>query len=288
MTRLVSFLPRLVALTVVWLLLTAAITFAAGERLQTSPTPQPPAGSTTTTTAAPAVLIVPDVRHQAYVFAKGILEDAGFAWRVTGGAPGYASNLVVAQLPAPGTRVVDTGAPTIALQLAQGSYAQEGAPENASPFAGTRLVLADAGLAAPKPAAKPKSVTRTTAATPAKAPAAKAPAAKAPAIPHPRPAAFTGPGTRPEPQNELPLPLRAARLEEWLAARPKPTDANVRYWLYQHAWIVDGAKAGWWHGGEALKTLIAVDRRVWQLWGIGAKSESVAKTALAEVEARSS
>jgi hypothetical protein len=37
--------------------------------------------------AAPArpVLVVPNVQGQVYVFAKGILEDAGFAWHVTGG-----------------------------------------------------------------------------------------------------------------------------------------------------------------------------------------------------------
>jgi hypothetical protein len=299
--RVVSFLPRLVALTVIWLLLTAAITFAAGERLQTTAAPQVTTTPGTTTTAAPAVLVVPDVRHQAYVFAKGILEDAGFAWKVTGAVPGFASNLVAAQLPAPGTRVVDTGAPTIALQLAKGSYGQQGAPENTSPFAGTRLVLADVAAAPkalakprpkalakprPKPAAKPKH-----AAVPKRTAAAAVPRqskAKAPAVPHPRLAAFTGPGTRPEPQDELPLPVRAARLEQWLASRPKPTDANVKHWLYQHAWIVAGARAGWWHGSDALKTLIDVDRRVWQLWGIGARSESIARTALAEVEARAS
>lgn len=291
MSRVVSFLPRLVALTVVWLLLTAAITFAAGERLQTTAPPQPTTTPATTTTAAPAVLVVPDVRHQAYVFAKGILEDAGFAWKVTGAVPGFASNLVAAQLPAPGTRVVDTGAPTIALQLAKGNYGQQGAPENAAPFTGTKLVLADVAVAAAPKAlhAAPKALPKPTAAPKTVAAVKTAPKpAKAPAIPRPRPAAFTGPGTRPEPQDELALPVRAAKLADWLASHPKPTDANVKYWLYQHAWIVAGARAGWWHGSDALKTLIDVDRRVWQLWGIGAKSESVARTALAEVEARAS
>ena len=32
-------------------------------------------------------LVVPDVRKQAYVFAKGTLEQGGFAWRVEGGVP---------------------------------------------------------------------------------------------------------------------------------------------------------------------------------------------------------
>ncbi|HET8607229.1 MAG TPA: PASTA domain-containing protein [Gaiellaceae bacterium] len=286
MTRLVAFLPRLVALTVVWLLLTAAITFAAGEKLQSSPAPAA-LSTPAVTTPKLAVLVVPDVRRQAYVFAKGILEDAGFAWKVTGGVPGYASNLVAAQLPAPGTRVIDTGAPMISLQLARGSYAPEGDPENTSPFSGTPLKLADVAAAAPAatPAAKAKA--KPAAAKPATA--APKPAKKtAPKIPHPRPTAFTGPGTRPEPQNELPLPRRALKLRAWLGTHPKPTDGNVKYWLYQHAWIVDGAAAGWWHGDDALRTLIGVDQRVWQLWGIGERSEAVARKTLAEVEARSS
>jgi hypothetical protein len=73
----------------------------------------------------------------------------------------------------------------------------------------------------------------------------------------------------------------------WLNRHPNATDANVKHWLYQHAWIVTGAEMGWSHGAEALRTLIAADRRVWALWGIGARSAAVARQALAEVEARS-
>jgi hypothetical protein len=36
-----------------------------------------------------------------------------------------------------------------------------------------------------------------------------------------------------------------------------------------------------------LRTLLVADRRVWALWGIGARSTAVARQALAEVEARS-
>jgi hypothetical protein len=35
-------------------------------------------------TASPKTLVVPQVTGQAYVFAKGILQDGGFAWRVSG------------------------------------------------------------------------------------------------------------------------------------------------------------------------------------------------------------
>jgi hypothetical protein len=133
MTRLRKLLPRLIAATGVWLLLTAAITYAA------APTAAPVRAQRATPTLAPPTLVVPDVRGQIYVFAKGMLEDAGFAWKVTGSVQGYAANTVAAQSPAPGTRVLDTGSPTIRLKLAHGTYAQVGTPENASPFAGTKL-----------------------------------------------------------------------------------------------------------------------------------------------------
>src|SRR5206468_268830 len=79
MARLSAFVPRLVALTLIWLLATAALTYAAGRRMAASvvkPLAKPPVQ------AQRRVLVVPDVRRQAYVFAKGILGDAGFAWKV--------------------------------------------------------------------------------------------------------------------------------------------------------------------------------------------------------------
>jgi hypothetical protein len=60
----------------------------------------------------------------------------------------------------------------------------------------------------------------------------------------------------------------------------------VDHWLYQHNWIVTGARFGWSGGAEALRVLIQVDRRVQQLWGVGGKSELMARQSLAEVEAR--
>jgi len=276
MPRRRSLLPRLVALTVVWLLLTAAITYAAGRRLSTPQSVRAPQAA-----VAPAdseTVVVPDVRRQAYVFAKGILEEAGFAWTVAGTVQGYAANTVAEQLPAPGTRVVDTGTPTIELRLARGRYPQTGDPENASPFAGTPLKLS-AGervgeFATAKPKAKPEHARKHARATPKREPDPE------------RKPDFTFPGQRPEPQDELPLPERARRLGTWLATGPKPTDANVSRWLYQHAWVVAGAREGWWHGAEALRLLIGADRRAQAAWGIGEKSESVARAALAEVTAR--
>jgi hypothetical protein len=102
----------------------------------------------------------------------------------------------------------------------------------------------------------------------------------------PRPAAFHVPGAPEEPLDEITLPARARRLDSWLTSAGGPTAANQRHWLYQHAWILTGAKFGWWHGDEALRVLIRVDRRVESKWGIGHRSEAAARQALAAVEAK--
>jgi len=88
-----------------------------------------------------------------------------------------------------------------------------------------------------------------------------------------------------EPLDEMPLAQRAKLLSAWITSHPK-TPASVRHFLYQNSWIVTGARFGWWHGAEALRELIAADRAAQQRWGIGRRSELVARTALAEVEAR--
>jgi hypothetical protein len=100
-----------------------------------------------------------------------------------------------------------------------------------------------------------------------------------------RPAAFNVPGAPTEPLDEIALPVRARRLDAWLTAGRRPTAANQRHWLYQHAWITTGAKFGWWHGAEALRLLVRVDRRIESRWGIGYRSEAVARRALATVGA---
>jgi hypothetical protein len=132
---------RLLLLAVVLAALggTATLTYAAGQKIAAPPR----AAATKPPAATLATLVVPDVRHQAYVFAKESLQDEGFAWRVRGGVPGYAANTVVGQSPAPGTRVVDTGAPLVTVTLARnGKYRPTGEPQNASPYAPTALRLA--------------------------------------------------------------------------------------------------------------------------------------------------
>jgi PASTA domain len=277
--------PRvaLVALVLVLGLGTATLTLAANS----TSTPTPPAA---VAPAEPQELVVPDVRRQAYVFAKGSLEQEGFAWRVEGVVPGYAANTVVAQTPAPGARVVADGNPIVVLRLARNSaYTQEGTPENAAPYPGKPARLVGA-----KPASKPKAAkpARTIAAkaapkaAPAKAKPARKPkpAAKAPASRRP---AFTVAGAPAEPRDEIALPARARQLAAWVEAHPRKTRRNVNHWLYQHSWIVTGAGFGWSGGEAALRTLIAVDGRIQKLWGIGARSELVARRALTDVEKRS-
>ena len=280
--RLATLLPRAVVVALIWVLATAAFTFAADTTII--------GPSSTSSTSAPAKapeLVVPSVTGQAYVFAKGILEDGGFAWRLSGSVRGYASNRVMAQTPAAGTRVVDTGAPTIVLRLVRGPYAENGRPVATSSYPGTKIKLANLAAAtvpvAPvrKPAAKP-------AAKPVVKPKRK-PKSKhkvKPAVQRKRPPAFAAAGAPREPLDEISLPARALRLEAWLGTRPR-TRANVQNWLYQHAWIVTGAKFGWWHGARALQTLIAVDRQVERQWGIGGKSQAVAKAALVKVSRKS-
>jgi hypothetical protein len=304
--RLPSFLPRIAVLVLVALGATAGLTFAAGSQV-----PSAPAVPTVAATP-PAPLIVPDVRNQAFVFAKGTLGDAGFAWRVAGSVRGYAANVVASQTPAAGTRIVDTGAPLITLTLKRNSsYPQSGEAADTSPYPGTVVQAADLagnalGPAAPAtqtPAAAAKTAavktpkTPKTAAAPAKtaAPvtAATATTAATPTKsgaaakwPQSRPVAFDAPGARKEPLDEMPLPDRATALATWLGAHRVKTAASAKYWLYQNEWIVAGAEFGWWRGAEALQTLIAVDLRSQKLWGIGAKSAAAAQQALRDMQAR--
>ena len=300
--RLATLAPRLIALVVIWLLAAASWTLAAG-----GPTPSDPAATTPAAgePAAPEVLVVPDVQKQTYVFAKGILQDDGFAWRVKGKVKGFAANTVATQTPAPGTKVIDNGAPTVVVTLKRSSeYEERGVPENESPYEGTPVVLLSDWKAenavtttAPAPAAPAPTTTApapaptTTAPAPAPAPTttAAAPPAPAPAPPPPgyRAPDFVVPGAPGEPADEMPLPQRAKMLQRRVAAlTSRPGEQFVQHWLYQHAWIVTGAGFGWQDGDIALGTLIQVDRSLYVRYGFGQKSERVARNMLAWVESQ--
>jgi hypothetical protein len=265
--RIATRLPRLAIVGIVLLLASATLAVGAAKRMAAVPKGAPAPVTTPTVT-------VPDITGQAFVFAKGTLEDAGLAWKVVGGVHGYAANKVAKQSPAAGTKLRDTGAPTITVTLERTAYPQQGEPEDVSPYFGTSVQP----IGLPRPAVAP-------APTPvAPAPATK-PAATA-AKPATRTPDFVVSGARKEPQKEMPLPQRAHLLVAFIASHPKSA-ANVRHFLYQNSWIVTGAKFGWWHGAAALRELIAADRAAQQRWGIGRKSELVARAALSEVEARS-
>jgi hypothetical protein len=126
-------LRRVAAIAFLSFLTVVPFTFAADPR------PTAPRGTLRPATRKQATLIVPSVQGQAYVFAEGMLEDAGFSWYV-GGKNGFSANRVIAQSPAPGTRVLDTGAPLITLKLARNrTYGQNGSPDNKSPYRGTAV-----------------------------------------------------------------------------------------------------------------------------------------------------
>ncbi len=228
-------------------------------------------------TAPPPTKKVPDVVGQPYVFAESELQESGFAWRVEGEVDGWAEALVERQDPLGGTEVVDTGAPLVKLRLLEPEQNQGGTPENKSPFPGTKIIY-PAGTRPPTTSKPTKTITTTTK-KPTKPKPTKKPESET------RPPAFVVAGARPEPLDEIPLPQRARQLDTWLDAHRQKSAANADHWLYQHSWIVTGAKFGWWHGEEALEILIAVDERIQQLWGIGAESEAQARAALAYVQA---
>src|SRR4029077_1552413 len=83
--RIASRLPRLAIVGVVLLLASATLAVGAAKRLTAVPQGAPAPVSAPT-------LVVPDLSGQAFVFAKGTLEDTGFAWHVMGPVHGYAAN----------------------------------------------------------------------------------------------------------------------------------------------------------------------------------------------------
>jgi len=249
--RFTALIPRLLALTVIWLLGAATFTLAAEKKAAT------PTQTVASQAVKPALLTVPDVRGKAYVFAKGILQDAGLAWRIQGSVQGYAANSVVYQSPRAGARVVDNGAPTVTLRLSKNSaYGERGLPENEAPYSGTRILSlsdwrAEHAQAQETTSTTPPTTATTTATTPT----------TTEAQPPPEPAKtrkpdFEVPGAPAEPTDELALPTRARMLARRMDGMSKPTNRLVNYWLYQHSWIVAGARFGWHDGAEALRILI--------------------------------
>lgn len=126
-SRRILTLPRLTAVAAAGLLVSATISLAADKPAAMKP-------AATHVRGPRPVKTVPDVLHQLFVFASGMLEDGGFGWKVRGAVKGYPANMVFAQSPRPGTRVIDTGNPTITLWLARGKGPELGEPQNRSPY----------------------------------------------------------------------------------------------------------------------------------------------------------
>jgi hypothetical protein len=274
--RFTALLPRLLALTVIWLLGAATFTLAAEKKAVT------PTQTVASQAAKPTLLTVPDVRGKAYVFAKGILQDSGLAWRVQGSVQGYAANSVVYQSPRAGARVVDNGAPTVTLRLSKNStYGERGLPENEAPYPGTRILSLSEWRAEHEQPQETTSTSPPTATTTPTTTETQPP----PETAETRKPDFEVPGAPAEPADELTLPARARMLARRMDAMSKPTNQLVNYWLYQHAWIVTGARFGWHDGAEALRILIKVDQSLVRRFDFGARSERVARRALAYVEA---
>jgi len=294
--RLTALLPRFLALTVIWLLGAATYTLAADT------VPIAKHEKKAEAAAKPHVLMVPDVRKKAYVFAKGILQDAGFAWRVDGNVKGFSANTVTVQRPAPGTKVIDNGAPLVVLSLSRNTtYGESGLPENSAPYKATRVVLVSdwaRDQIEPTTSGETETTSTETGAT-TTAPVATT---TAPAATTTEPVATTTEPEQPgektrkpdfevagapvEPANEMPLPERARALEHRLAGKGKPSQRLINFWLYQHSWIVTGARFGWHDGAQALRILIKVDQSLERRFGFGARSEVLARRALAYVEAQ--
>jgi hypothetical protein len=128
---------RVAAIAALAFLTAVPFAFAANHTSRGTPSP-----AARVTAQKPATLVVPDVLGQPYVFAEGALEDAGLAWYVVGNK-GFAANTVVSQSPAPGTKLVDTGAPLVTLKVDRNrTYMQRGRPDNKSPYHGTSVRLA--------------------------------------------------------------------------------------------------------------------------------------------------
>jgi hypothetical protein len=285
--RFTALIPRLLALTVIWLLGAATFTLAADKK-----TTPPTTGADPAQAAKPTVLTVPDVRNKAYVFAKGILQDAGLAWSVRGAVQGYSANVVVWQSPSPGSRVIDNGAPIVSVRLSKNAaYGERGLPENEAPYTGTRVVyLADwreaheqstQSTSTQATTSEPSTTTAETAPT-----TTTEPSTTTEPEPETRKPDFEVPGAPAEPADEVTLSQRARQLAKRMDAMPKPTNRLVNYWLYQHSWIVTGARFGWHDGAEALRILIKVDQSLERRFDFGARSETVARRALAYVEAQ--
>ena len=141
-------------------------------------------------------------------------------------------------------------------------YAQEGTPEDKSPYAG-----APAPPVRRRATRQPKAKVKAKPKTVSNAGSHKAEAdqdhccreeAEACSEEQPRASPRSSCRARPkEPLDEIDLATRAKQAQRLGQRAPERTPAALDHWLYQHNWIVSGAEFGWSHGAEALQALIA-------------------------------
>jgi hypothetical protein len=181
------------------------------------------------------------------------------------------------------------------------TYGESGLPENFAPYKGTRVVLVSDWARDQIPTTTETTATTATE-TGATTTSETVPTTTEPPATTTEPAGtttepeqtedntrkpdFEVPGAPVEPAAEMPLPERAHALQRRLAGPNKPSQHLINFWLYQHSWIVTGARFGWHDGAEALRILIKVDQSLERRFGFGAKSEVVARRALEYVEAQ--
>ncbi len=270
----------------VGLLATGALT-AAEVRQDADPEPVP------SVEASVPTLVVPDVVGQPYVFAKQLLDDAGFAWEVEGQIEGYAANLVESQVPLSGTEVIGIELPRVTLTLDRNAdYEERGVPQNVSRDPGIPVLSHDpapesaqsggqepgAGEGASPAENGPKSESTEDAAADGEAVEPIPDGSESQAEVSTEPVAS-------DPGSESALE-RALFLASWILEHPHPTDEAVSYWLWQHSEIIAGARAGERDAREALEILIEIDRDLQKSWGVGAKSEALARETLHEIRSR--
>lgn len=266
------------------LLATGALT-AAEVRQEANP------GPVTTAESSSPSLVVPDVVGQPYVFAKQLLDDAGFAWEVEGQIEGYAANLVESQVPLPGTEIIGIELPRVTLTLGRNTdYEERGVPQNVSRDSGTPVLNLD-----PVPKPTPGDEQQNSASEepnlrenggPKKTSGNDAAADQQAVQPIPdesedRAEVPTEPGAS-SAGNESALE-RSLFLASWILEHPHPTDEAVSYWLWQHSEIIAGARSGEPDAQEALEILVEIDRDLQKSWGVGAKSEALARETLQEI-----
>ena len=197
-----------------------------------------------------------------------------------------------------GRRVVDNGAPVVIVTLRRSTeYAERGVPENVSPYDGTSVVLlkrlarrAGPGRDGPRgprppplrlrPRPQPLRPRRPLRLRPRHP---RRPRSRRRSRPRTAIARRTSPCRRPgRAQQRDPAAERAKNLQRRVSGAQVESPARSSWgnWLYQHAWIVTGARFGWADGDVALQTLVQVDRSLYVRFGFGAKSEQVARSTL--------